>query len=186
MDLNIKFMSSSPIIQLKNRPLFCLKTVSRRFKDSVKITLSRKPTPSSDSEAKDKVGSCELYIASFIEDHIALACFSILSAPYFTVQWLRYFKESTCKHIKTVTQIQHAEDTLIRQRSKYWRIKISHNFIKLILIPTLADWSEEESFSRSNGMAKGSKREVEENAACIMWERERFGNCQIKHFQLWS
>lgn len=34
-------------------------------------------------------------------------------------------------------------------------------------------------------MAKGSKREVEENAACIMCERERFGNCQIKHFQLW-
>lgn len=35
------------------------------------------------------------------------------------------------------------------------------------LIPTFAECSEEESFSRSRGMTNGSKRGVEENADCM-------------------
>ena len=35
-----------------------------------------------------------------------------------------------------------------------------------LLIPTFAECSEEESFSRSRGMTNGSKRGVEENADC--------------------
>jgi hypothetical protein len=36
----------------------------------------------------------------------------------------------------------------------------------IIITPTFADCSEEESFSRSRGITNGSKRGVEENADC--------------------
>lgn len=105
MELKTMFIPSSWIIKLKNKASFCRVTFCRSIRASVAISFSWKPRPYSGSEVKDIAGfSNELLIASFSEIQIAPACFAILSAPYLAVQWLRYFKESTCRHTEQATK----------------------------------------------------------------------------------